>query len=300
MKIAHINNISGIASILSAFQKKQGHEVDVFIFNKLISNQFGGTMINYKSPLARWRLFRKLQTEYDIWHYHYPYGSLKRSLEGRNKGKTYLKHYHGDDIRGKKDTDFCLVSTPDLLDYAPNGKWLPNPIDFDELSKNINSNYVNPATSSKRIKRIAHYPYYRIHSSTTSENYSAGLNELRKENRCEIVEILNLSHTQTLQMIQGSDIVIGKIMPNVGWFGKFELEGMALRKPVLAYVSDHLYEKYRPPIYRTTKETLKEDVIRLMEDDDEINRLSNEGYEYVRKNHAIENVISSVDKYYLV
>jgi len=60
-----------------------------------------------------------------------------------------------------------------------------------------------------------------------------------------------------------------------------------------------LYEKYRPPIYRTTRETLKEDVIRLMEDDDEINRLSNEGYEYVRKNHAIENVITNVNKYYL-
>ena len=102
MKIAHINNTSGIASILSTFQKKQGHEVDVFVFNKLILNQFGGIMINYKSPLARWNLLRKLQREYDIWHYHYPYGSLKRSLEGRNKGKTYLKHYHGDDIRGKK------------------------------------------------------------------------------------------------------------------------------------------------------------------------------------------------------
>jgi glycosyltransferase involved in cell wall biosynthesis len=101
-------------------------------------------------------------------------------------------------------------------------------------------------------------------------------------------------------MVQRSDIVIGKIMPNVGWFGKFELEGMALRKPVLAYVSDYLYEKYRPPIYRTTKETLKKDVIRLMEDENEIDRLSKEGYEYVRNNHAIENVITSVNKYYSI
>ena len=103
-----------------------------------------------------------------------------------------------------------------------------------------------------------------------------------------------------MQMIQRSDIVIGKIMPAVGWFGKFELEGMALRKPVIAYVSDYLYEKYRPPIYRTTKETLKEDLIKLMEDEQEINRLSNEGYEYVRKNHSIENIITSLNKYYSV
>ena len=28
---------------------------------------------------------------------------------------------------------FCLVSTPDLLQYAPNGKWLPNAIDVDKI-----------------------------------------------------------------------------------------------------------------------------------------------------------------------
>ena len=97
-------------------------------------------------------------------------------------------------------------------------------------------------------------------------------------------------------MIQGSDIVIGKIMPNVGWFGKFELEGMALRKPGLSHVSDYLYEKVQAPDLQNYQGDFKEDVISLMEDDDEINRLSNEGYEYVRKNHAIENVITSVNK----
>lgn len=89
-------------------------------------------------------------------------------------------------------------------------------------------------------------------------------------------------------------------MPNVGWFGKFELEGMALGKPVLAYVSDHLYQKYKPPIYRTTKETLKDDILSLMEDDEEINRLSNEGYNYVRKNHAIGNIINTVNQCYYI
>ncbi len=42
----------------------------------------------------------------------------------------------------------------------------------------------------------------------------------------------------------------------------------------------------RPPIYRTTKETLKEDVISLMEDDDEINRLAMRDTK-CKTNHAI-------------
>jgi glycosyltransferase involved in cell wall biosynthesis len=99
-------------------------------------------------------------------------------------------------------------------------------------------------------------------------------------------------------MISSADIVIGKIMPEVGWFGKFELEGMALSKPVIAYVSDYLYEKYKPPIYRTTKNTFKEDLKSLIENQDEIDRLSKVGYNYVRKNHSIENIYEMVKECY--
>jgi hypothetical protein len=45
-----------------------------------------------------------------------------------------------------------------------------------------------------------------------------------------------------MKPISSSDIVIGKILPNVGWFGKLELEGMEVPKPVISYVSDELYD----------------------------------------------------------
>ena len=300
MKIAHINNISGIASVIADYQRKQGYEVDVYVFNKKIYSQFGGTLVNYLSPISRWRLLRKLKKEYDVWHYHYPYGSLKRSLEKRNQDKIYLKHYHGNDIRGKHDTDFCLVSTPDLLEYAPNGKWLPSPIDYNEIENNISikNNLQIGVTKNKKIKRIAHYPYYKNYSTSPSDHYSQVLSELKRENKCEIIEILNMSHSQTLQMISSADIVIGKIMPEVGWYGKFELEGMALSKPVIAYVSDYLYEKYKPPIYRTSKNTFKKDLISLIENEQESIRLAKAGYDYVRKNHSIENIFRMVKECY--
>jgi hypothetical protein len=119
MRIAHINNIAGVVSTFAEYQKK-GHTVDIFIFNKLIYNQFGGIKINYLSLISRWKL-KRVKKNYEVWHYHYPYGSLKRRLEKQNDGKVYLKHYHGDDIRGKRDDDYCLVSSPDLLQYTPNG-----------------------------------------------------------------------------------------------------------------------------------------------------------------------------------
>lgn len=293
MKIAHINNISGVASIIAEQQRKQGYKADVYVFNNTIYNQFGGIKYYYKSPISRWNLFRKLK-EYDIWHYHYPYGSLKSNLEKRNKNKVYLKHYHGDDLRGKHEDDFCLVSTPDLLQYAPNGKWLPNAIDIDE-AESISSRKNQQKNSS--IIRVAHYPHYKK-MYNFNDYYTDALTTLQNEKRCEIIRLLHLSHVQTLETIAMCDIVIGKILPNIGWFGKFELEGMALGKPVIAYVSDELYEKYKPPVCRTTKDTFKEDLESLIEDDIERIRLAKEGRNYVKEYHSAEGISKSVQECY--
>jgi hypothetical protein len=297
MKIAHINNISGISSIIAKEQIKHGHDVDIFVFNKMIHSQFGGIMVNYKSPFTRWNLFKKLK-EYEVWHYHYPYGSLKKSLERRNKEKIYLKHYHGNDLRGKHDNDFCLVSTPDLLQYSPNGKWLPTPIDIAEMNERAysSSRMVDGTRENGGQIRIAHYPYYKNFQST--DYYTNTLVELGSEKKCKIVEILRLPYSQALQAINSCDIVIGKILPDVGWFGKFELEGMALGKAVIAYVSDKLYAEYKPPIYRTTKESFKYDLEKLLEDTSERQRLGKEGLEYIRKFHSVEAVAKIVQESY--
>jgi glycosyltransferase involved in cell wall biosynthesis len=297
MKIAHINNTSGIASSIAKEQRREGHQVDVFVFNDVIFSQFGGSKLNYWSPLDRWKLFRNLRG-YDVWHYHYPYGSLKRNLEKRKADKIYLKHYHGNDLRGLQEEDFCLVSTPDLLKYAPKGIWLPTPIDLKEISATreelASSN--KKETQQNKILKVAHYPYYKNYSSLDS--YSGALSSLQKEDKCEIINILNQSHSQALRIVASSDVIIGKILPNVGWFGKFELEGMALGKPVIAYVSEELYERYKPPIYRTTKDTFKRDLETFVEDRFERERLSHEGPRYVQNNHSLESVVEKVMTWY--
>src|SRR5215831_8640242 len=288
MKIAHINNTSGIGSDLSKAQALQGHLSDVYVFNRKIYNQFGGIMINYKSPFSRWKVFRKLK-EYHIWHYHYPYGSLKASLEKRNQRKIYVKHYHGDDLRGKFDDDICLVSTPDLLQYAPKGQWIPTPISIEKIISNTRLP-PNPKL------RIAHYPYYKMYGH--SDLYSGTLDLLQKTRGCEIVRILGLPHQETLQMISMCDIVIGKIIPNIGWFGRFELEGMALGKPVITYVSDELYDKYKPPVFRTNAKNFRQDLEALLEDSGLQYRLAREGIEYVKYNHSIKRILEILDKAY--
>ena len=96
---------------------------------------------------------------------------------------------------------------------------------------------------------------------------------LQEEKKCEVSNILHQPHLQALRIIASSDIIIGKIIPDVEWFGKFELEAMALGKPVIAYVSEGLYEKYKPPIYGTTKDSFIKDLQTFIEDRLERKRL---------------------------
>lgn len=288
MRVAHIGNTAGVGSILAAAQRAKGHKTGVFVFDDATERQFGGTRVNYHSLFERWSFFQRLKG-YDVWHYHYPYGSLKASLESRRQSKIFLKHYHGDDLRGKREDELCAVSTPDLLQFAPAGVWVPTPIDFSEIGS------VTPADASGVLK-VAHYPYYE--GKQAPDYYSAALARLEEKGLCKVERIVNMPHREALAAIAVCDVVVGKILPGIGWFGKFELEGMALGKPAIAYVSDELYEKYRPPIFRTTAETFEQDLAGLLQNENERRRLSREGAAYVRENHDSDRVLKIVEECY--
>ncbi len=293
MKIAHIGEIAGVSSLLSSEQHQKGNMVDVFVFDNLTQHRFGGIHINYNSFIEKTMFYVRLKL-YDVWHYHYPYGTLYNYLKKNYKKKIFLKHYHGSDLRdsGRKDFDFCLVSTPDLLKYAPKGTWLPNPINLtkiDKFQKPSNENASSPI-------RIAHYPYYN--NRPEWDHFTSVFNRLEKTNKAKIIKIFNLTYEQSLESISNCDIVVGKILPEIGWIGKFELEGMALGKPVMAYISDELYEQYKPPVYRTTKETFKKDLLSFIDDKSEQKRLSREGPKYVKKYHDSKTISNKIFEYY--
>lgn len=293
MRIAHVNNTAGIASILSKHQRFLGNKADVFVFNKYLYRQFGGEKVNFYFPLSRWKFFKKLKT-YDVWHYHYPYGSLRKGLENRKENRIYLKHYHGDDLRGKYDSDFCLVSTPDLLEFAPYGEWFPTPLDLESLAYNPQN--FNVLSSSKK-PIVAHYPHYRLYQKY-EDLYSNTLQQLQKEGKCEIVTIFDIPRSEVLKILSSCDLVVGKILPQIGWFGKFELESMALGKPVVAYVNTELFQRYKPPIYNTTKDTFKSDLESILSDIEEQHKLSKAGRLYVEKYHSANNLLRQLDRAY--
>ena len=300
-KIAHINNIAGVPITIADQQKRIGYSSDVYVFNNVAYKLFGGNKVNYRSLISRWKFFNKLN-DYDLWHYHYPFGSLKRNLEKRNKDKIYVKHYHGIDIQQVGiEEDPCLVATPDLLRCAPHGKWLPTALHLNYYTKyreyfsSLHGGRANHRTQQE-TPIVIHYPAYKIQPSVP-DYYSQVLKQLEKEGKCKVIITLNFTYDELIRTMLESDVIVGKIRPDMGWFGKFELEGMALGKPVIAYVSDDLYGRYKPPIYRTTAESFKKDLENLLEDVSERQRISNAGIEYIQ-NHSVEKVEAKLREYY--
>jgi glycosyltransferase involved in cell wall biosynthesis len=304
--IVHIGTIGGVAVSLAEEQRRRGYTVTAALcFDDMLHRQYGGMMINYSKFTAfrgekkihpLWWLDRRkmynILEKSEIWHYHYPYGALKSDIESRVKGHKLMKHYHGDDIRNKHDDDYCLVATPDLLAFTPNGVWVPNPVDVDSVAR-----FRRPF-EPRKIPKVAHYPHYKNYGADLYPNYYNALYELEKEGKCQVVEVLRMEYSKALELVSQCDIVMGKILPSIGWFGRFELEGMALGKPVVTFVNDELFERYRPPVHRTRKETLKEDLQALLSDQDMQNKLSARGTKYVTEMHSTSRVCQLLDKCY--
>jgi hypothetical protein len=60
-----------------------------------------------------------------------------------------------------------------------------------------------------------------------------------------------------------------------------------------------LYEKYKPPIYRTTKDTFEKDLVNpSIRRWEKAKKLDIEGKTYVCNAHAINKVINMIEKYY--
>ena len=137
MRILHVWNQSGVASILAKYQRKLGHTVEVVKrdgFDPYGIEQFYGTTIYRGGALGFYRYILKKARSYDVIHIHslWKIAPLIR--------KPTVLHFHGSELRSmnplalamiKRLSAKLLVSTPDLLNLLPNAEWLPNPVDTE-------------------------------------------------------------------------------------------------------------------------------------------------------------------------
>lgn len=296
LKILHIGNIAGIATALAREQKKMGHIVTVMSFNKHCLF-FKSDYDNYIFKNIPFNIFKniflvlKLFPQHDILHFH------ARSILPfffdlpiwKFLGKIIIIHYHGSDIRYKKNfqlgncANYIIVSTPDLLEWVPDAIWVPNPIDIEKYS-----NLKRFKSQESKSILITHAPTNREVKGTQYIIDAVG--KLKREGYNIDLKLLeSLPHDQVIMEFVKADIIIDQLL--LGWYGVVSIEGMSLKKPVCVYIRDDL-TKFLPKdsFINCNPENIYEKLKKLIIDSDLRKNIAINGYNFACKYHNAEKI----------
>ena len=141
MKVLHVTNVAGVASLLVQGLRNKGVEADLLVRRPHPYGFPHETVLDIPWPLF-WLRVLKLSRDYDVAHIHslaYWVSFNIHILALKTSKAKLLIHLHGTELRESLNKlliravlqicDQVLVSTPDLLSYYPEAIWLPNPID---------------------------------------------------------------------------------------------------------------------------------------------------------------------------
>jgi len=303
VKILHIGDVAGVPQKIATAQRELGYESDVLSYQK---HPFGYETdfcypINSKFPyncIKKLVIFSKFVSRYDVYHFHG--GTLLPkgidSILWKKFGKKLIIHHHGSELRFKGEeyiysnfADNILVSTPDLLEWAPDGIWLPNPVDAKEYE------LIEPIPQNRKL-RILHAPSSRKTKGT--EYVIQAIDRLKKHGYdIEFILLENVSHDEVLKQIKLSDVIVDQFI--LGWYGMFSLEAMCMKKPVLCYIKEDLAEKYKNlPILNTKPEFVYDNLIKLIENKKLRLELGIIGRKYIENVHEPKKIAAKLIELY--
>ena len=298
LRIAHFNNIANVAWTLSRAQRALGHEAVVYAFSgdpygfpaDVRERTYHGPELWNLQMAARWREF----STFDVLHVHY--GISRKEpvypVFARFFGKGLAVHLHGSEARSGRGlhylgaSDVIFASTPDLLDIVPEAEWLPNPIELAALPE--------PGPPHER-SRFGHFVSSPVHKGTSQVVASfreafpgatvsrQGKLTWYRAPETELLVANRVPHTQALELMASSDVIVDQITP-YGIYGLVAIEGMALRKPVLASVRSNWYPGC--PVVPIDRTTAPDRMRALAADPSARERLGREGRAYVERVHG--------------
>jgi len=142
MKILHIWNTAGVASVIAKYMDRILGTRSLVVYRRVF-DRYGvttyGELWDCGAKVFALRCLL-LARKFDLVHVH-SFDKLVPYLKLLYPSKPIVLHYHGTDIRGKwlqkqkywSKADAILYSTPDLFndDTPENAIYMPNPVDVD-------------------------------------------------------------------------------------------------------------------------------------------------------------------------
>ncbi len=124
------------------------------------------------------------------------------------------------------------------------------------------------------------------------------LEELSKNDYCTYKIISNETRQEVLRQVSEADIFLDQFI--IGEYGLASVEAMAFGKPVITYIRPKNMETLPSdfPMMNASLDTLKEALIRLIQNPEERKQMGQKSRNYVEKNHDSSVVISQLVEVY--
>jgi hypothetical protein len=173
-----------------------------------------------------------------------------------------------------------FVSTPDLLDDAPDARWCPTVVDVQVWGSGA-------PVLERRVPRVVHIPSKgRLKGS---EHIDPVLRGLHARGEIDYVRLEGVPHERVRQEVREADLLVDQVV--MGLYGVSALEGLAAGRVVLGFVGDRVRERVRGttglevPVVEITPETLAEVLDDLLADRDRARTVASAGPGFVREVH---------------
>ncbi|MCR6107291.1 glycosyltransferase family 4 protein [Salipaludibacillus agaradhaerens] len=291
--------------------------------------------LNYSSEFEiDWRSFRTTEKlklyllnhlipENDLFHFHFATSLYRDNYDLtliKNLNKPVIMHHWGSDVRQlskaleinpyakvkiatpssidkhlrfiSNHISHCIVPDDELRryveDYYEHVHIIPSMIDLEAYT-------FNPLQKSEK-PLIVHAP---THPEIKGTSYIVKAIEQLKPHysfKFELVE--KVSHIEAKKMYEKADIIIDQL--HIGSYGLFSIEGMAMGKPVICYISDYMLEKYPSelPIIPATPDNIQDKLEELLKNKDVLPEIGLRSRKYAQKYHDYKkNSANIIDIY---
>lgn len=326
MKILHApTNIGGMPYTLARAQRELGYKAVSYCMNSTPFGYEADVKLdicNNKDKLKAILNIFKFAFKFNVFHFYFSESLAKGRLYDvpflKALGKKIFFYFCGCDIRNSKEViakyefsgckncwpmlcsanrdkayrmaeryaDAIFVSTPDLIEFVPDGKWLPQPIDLEMLQ---NMSAKMHYQKRNNIITVAHAPTNR--NIKGSEFVIKAVNKLKKRgHKIELNLIENLPYQRALEEYIKADIVIDQLL--IGWYGLVSIEMMALKKPAICYIREDLYKYIADdiPLISANIHNLAEVLENLIKNRDSWREIGEKGKLFVEKYHDSKKV----------
>lgn len=257
------------------------YEFKILSENDIFHFHFGRSLlVNYDLWIFR-KLRKKVFYEFhgsDLRDYSYAKTLNKYALsEGYDTGSAKIKK------RAKKIckyADGIILHDDELIPHLPD-----NASDIYVVPLRVDLKKIMPVYVQKdnKVVRVVHAPTKR--DVKGSDFVIQAMQELKTKYAVELILVENKTQEEALEIYKTADIIVDQL--RIGTYGVFAIEGMAMGKPVVTYITDEMRQRLPEdlPICSANPDTVKDVLEKLIQDGELRYNLGIEGRKYAEKYH---------------